>query len=41
MDNNTITLTVNENEVRGQKGQTVLDVFRDNDIHIPTLPLYR
>jgi len=37
MDENTITLTVNENEVRGEKGQTVLEVFHDNGIHVPTL----
>jgi NADH dehydrogenase/NADH:ubiquinone oxidoreductase subunit G len=37
MDENTITLTVNEKEISGRKGQTVLEVFRDNGIHIPTL----
>ena len=37
MDENTITLTVNGKEISGAKGQTVLEVFRDNGIHIPTL----
>jgi predicted molibdopterin-dependent oxidoreductase YjgC len=37
MDENTITLTVNGKEISGIKGQTVLEVFRDNGIHIPTL----
>ncbi len=37
MDENTITLTVNGKEISGRKGQTVLEVFRDNGIHIPTL----
>jgi predicted molibdopterin-dependent oxidoreductase YjgC len=37
MDKNTITLTVNGKEISGRKGQTVLEVFRDNGTHIPTL----
>jgi predicted molibdopterin-dependent oxidoreductase YjgC len=37
MDENTISLRVNGKEISGRKGQTVLEVFRDNGIHIPTL----
>jgi predicted molibdopterin-dependent oxidoreductase YjgC len=37
MDENTISLTVNGKEISGRKGQTVLEVFRDKGIHIPTL----
>ena len=42
MDTELITLTVNGkdfkgNKVLGKKGQTVLEVLRKNDIHIPTL----
>lgn len=32
-----LTLTVNGMSVRGRKGQTVLDVCRDNSIKVPTL----
>ncbi len=42
MRNDTITLTVNgkdtrDQKVTGQKGQTVLEVLKDNGIHVPTL----
>jgi len=42
MDKDTITLTVNGKDFRGKKiqgkrGQTVLEVFRANGIHVPTL----
>lgn len=33
----TITLTVNGRKIQGAKGQTILEVCRANDIHIPTL----
>ncbi len=32
-----LSLTINGTSVRGRKGQTVLEVCRDNDIHVPTL----
>lgn len=42
MDNDIITLTVNGKDfqgrkVQGKKGQTVLEVLRENNIHVPTL----
>ena len=42
MDNDKITLTVNGKDFKGKKiqgrqGQTVLEVFRDNGIYVPTL----
>jgi len=37
MDKNIITLKVNGQSVRGKKGQTVLEICRENGIHIPTL----
>ncbi|MCP4717599.1 MAG: molybdopterin-dependent oxidoreductase [Deltaproteobacteria bacterium] len=37
MEKDTITLTVNGKQVQGKQGQTVLEICRDNDIHIPTL----
>lgn len=36
MDDN-LTLTINGISVRGRKGQTVLEVCRENGIHVPTL----
>lgn len=32
-----ITLTINDKEVKGKEGDTVLDVCRANDIYLPTL----
>ncbi|MCP4717603.1 MAG: 2Fe-2S iron-sulfur cluster binding domain-containing protein, partial [Deltaproteobacteria bacterium] len=37
MEKDTITLTVNGKQVQGKQGQTVLEICRDNDIHVPTL----
>lgn len=42
MENNRITLTVNGRDVRdlkvtGQKGQTVLEVLKNNGVYVPTL----
>lgn len=37
MKKDIIKLNVNGREIRGRKGQTVLDVCRENGIHIPTL----
>jgi formate dehydrogenase major subunit len=32
-----ITLTINEKQVKGKEGDTVLDICRANDIYVPTL----
>ena len=32
-----ITLTINGKKIKAQAGKTILEVARDNDIHIPTL----
>jgi predicted molibdopterin-dependent oxidoreductase YjgC len=32
-----ITLTINGKKIKAQEGKTILEVARDNDIHIPTL----
>ncbi len=42
MDKDIINLTVNGKDfqgkkIQGKRGQTVLEVFRDNGIHVPTL----
>lgn len=37
MDADKLTLTINGMSVRGRKGQTVLEVCRDNGIKVPTL----
>lgn len=37
MDNDRISLTVNGKPVEGGKGQTVLEICRENAIHVPTL----
>jgi predicted molibdopterin-dependent oxidoreductase YjgC len=42
MNNGTITLTVNGKDFKGKKvqgkaGQTILEVFRDNGVYVPTL----
>lgn len=34
---NEITLTINDKQVKGKEGDTILDVCRANDIYIPTL----